>query len=262
MEDDRGEEPETQRADREVRRQRRRHGPTIGVAAAGPRDDNGYYQSLVDFAEEFSAENGFAPPIVSDSIGAEEAAQKPCRRPGPTGCRHHLRRRVRDRRTAAGPHRPGRAVRRHLLVLQLRCRLHRAPWSGSGHRLGCGHPLHRRCGNGSGPRRAGQHAVGVPRLLRPQLRAGGLQLATVFGMQSVDPSLTMEYVSTGRLPVRLRQCRQRHGGAGRSRGQRRPRWPTPTSGARSSPSASWPPRTAPPCFAAGPADVCSRDDGD
>ena len=26
---------------------------TIGVAAAGPRDDNGYYQSLVNFAEDF-----------------------------------------------------------------------------------------------------------------------------------------------------------------------------------------------------------------
>jgi hypothetical protein len=48
---------------------------TIGVAAAGPRDDNGYYQSLVDFAETFSADNGFAAPIVSDNIGAEEAAQ-------------------------------------------------------------------------------------------------------------------------------------------------------------------------------------------
>lgn len=48
---------------------------TIGVAAAGPRDDQGYYQSLVDFAEAFSAENGFAPPIVSDNIGAAEAAR-------------------------------------------------------------------------------------------------------------------------------------------------------------------------------------------
>ena len=48
---------------------------TIGVAAAGPRDDQGYYQALVDFAEEFSAGNGFAPPIVSDNIGAAEAAQ-------------------------------------------------------------------------------------------------------------------------------------------------------------------------------------------
>jgi basic membrane lipoprotein Med (substrate-binding protein (PBP1-ABC) superfamily) len=48
---------------------------TIGVAAAGPRDDNGYYQSLVDFAERFSEENGFAAPIVSDNIGSAEAAQ-------------------------------------------------------------------------------------------------------------------------------------------------------------------------------------------
>ena len=48
---------------------------TIGVAAAGPRDDQGYYQALVDFAEEFSANNGFAAPIVSDNIGAAEAAQ-------------------------------------------------------------------------------------------------------------------------------------------------------------------------------------------
>ncbi len=48
---------------------------TIGVAAAGPRDDNGYYQSLVNFAENYSAENGFAPPIVSDNIGPAEAAQ-------------------------------------------------------------------------------------------------------------------------------------------------------------------------------------------
>ena len=48
---------------------------TIGVAAAGPRDDNGYYQSLVNFAESYSAENGFAAPIVSDNIGPAEAAQ-------------------------------------------------------------------------------------------------------------------------------------------------------------------------------------------
>ena len=48
---------------------------TIGVAAAGPRDDNGYYQSVVNFAESFSAANGFAAPIVSDNIGPAEAAQ-------------------------------------------------------------------------------------------------------------------------------------------------------------------------------------------
>lgn len=48
---------------------------TIGVAAAGPRDDNGYYQSLVDFAEQFASENGLAAPIVSDNITAAQAAR-------------------------------------------------------------------------------------------------------------------------------------------------------------------------------------------
>ncbi len=48
---------------------------TIGVAAAGPRDDNGYYQSLVDFAEQFARENGLAAPIVSDNITAAQAAR-------------------------------------------------------------------------------------------------------------------------------------------------------------------------------------------
>lgn len=48
---------------------------TIGVAAAGPRDDNGYYQSLINFAEEFSEENGFAAPIVTDNIQSADAAQ-------------------------------------------------------------------------------------------------------------------------------------------------------------------------------------------
>lgn len=48
---------------------------TIGLAAAGPRDDNGYYQSLVNFVEQYSADNGFSPPIVSDNIGVADAAQ-------------------------------------------------------------------------------------------------------------------------------------------------------------------------------------------
>ncbi len=40
----------------------------LGVAAAGPRDDGGYYQALVDAATEISAENGWAEPIVIDNI--------------------------------------------------------------------------------------------------------------------------------------------------------------------------------------------------
>jgi basic membrane protein A and related proteins len=47
---------------------------TIGVAAAGPRDDGGYYQAVVAAAERISAERGFADPIVIDDIKAADAA--------------------------------------------------------------------------------------------------------------------------------------------------------------------------------------------
>ncbi len=47
---------------------------TIGVAAAGPRNDGAYYQAVVDFAEGYSAENGFNEPIVVDNIQAADAA--------------------------------------------------------------------------------------------------------------------------------------------------------------------------------------------
>lgn len=46
----------------------------IGVAAAGPRDDGGYYQALVDKVEEVSADNGFEDPIIVDNINSEDAA--------------------------------------------------------------------------------------------------------------------------------------------------------------------------------------------
>jgi basic membrane protein A and related proteins len=46
----------------------------FGIAAAGPRDDGGYYQALVDKATEISAEEGFEDPIVVDNITTENAA--------------------------------------------------------------------------------------------------------------------------------------------------------------------------------------------
>ena len=46
----------------------------IGIAAAGPRDDGGYYQAVVDAAESFSAENGFGDVIVVDNIQSADAA--------------------------------------------------------------------------------------------------------------------------------------------------------------------------------------------
>lgn len=46
----------------------------FGIAAAGPRDDGGYYQALVDKATEVSAAEGFEEPIVVDNITTEDAA--------------------------------------------------------------------------------------------------------------------------------------------------------------------------------------------
>ncbi|MFK8024222.1 MAG: BMP family protein [Ilumatobacter sp.] len=46
----------------------------IGIAAAGPRDDGGYYQAVVDAAEAFSVENGFGEVIVVDNIQSADAA--------------------------------------------------------------------------------------------------------------------------------------------------------------------------------------------
>jgi len=46
----------------------------IGIAAQGPRDDGGYYQGLVDQAEQISEENGFGEVIVVDEITFEQAA--------------------------------------------------------------------------------------------------------------------------------------------------------------------------------------------
>jgi basic membrane protein A len=46
----------------------------IGIAAAGPVDDGGYYQAVVDAAQQFAAEQGWAEPLVVDNIAAEAAA--------------------------------------------------------------------------------------------------------------------------------------------------------------------------------------------
>ncbi len=46
----------------------------FGIAAAGPRDDGGYYQALVDEAIAVSEENGYGDPIVVDNITTEDAA--------------------------------------------------------------------------------------------------------------------------------------------------------------------------------------------
>ena len=46
----------------------------IGVATAGPRDDGGYYQALVETVEELSNRPGFAPPIIVEEVEPANAA--------------------------------------------------------------------------------------------------------------------------------------------------------------------------------------------
>jgi basic membrane protein A len=46
----------------------------FGIAAAGPRDDGGYYQALVDASVAVSEANGYGEPIVVDNISTEDAA--------------------------------------------------------------------------------------------------------------------------------------------------------------------------------------------
>ena len=46
----------------------------FGVATAGPRDDGGYYQALVETVEAFAADNGFSTPIIVDNILVADAA--------------------------------------------------------------------------------------------------------------------------------------------------------------------------------------------
>lgn len=46
----------------------------MGVATPGPRDDGGYYEALVQGAEDVSEANGFEDPIIVDEIPVAEAA--------------------------------------------------------------------------------------------------------------------------------------------------------------------------------------------
>jgi basic membrane protein A len=46
----------------------------FGVATAGPRDDGGYYQALVEKVTDYSEQNGYEAPIIVDNIQAADAA--------------------------------------------------------------------------------------------------------------------------------------------------------------------------------------------
>ena len=168
---------------------------TIGVAAAGPRDDNGYYQSLINFAEEFSVENGFAAPVVTDNIGAEEAAQSMSDLAqqgvdiifvGASEIAEPL-----PDLTEAFPD----------VFWYCNCGAGFAELPGLAQATDWGAAIHYTAGVAMGQ-------VMVEQGSTQSVFLGCCELnfeieafeATLFGMQSVDPNLTMEYVSTGDFP--------------------------------------------------------------
>ena len=167
---------------------------TIGVAAAGPRDDNGYYQSLVNFAEDFSADNGFAPPIVSDNIGPAEAAQ----------AMSDLAQQGVDILMVG-------ASELQEPLAELTEQFPDIFWY-----CNCGAGFQELPGLAQATDRAAIHYTAGVAMAKRVAGAGQHEAvflgcceinfeveaynATVFGLQSVDPSFTMEYVGTGDFP--------------------------------------------------------------
>ncbi len=165
---------------------------TIGVAAMGPRDDNGYYQSLVDFVEQFSADNGFAPPIVSDNIGRAEA----------TAALSDLAQQGVDilmvgASEIAGPL-PDLTEQYPDIFWYCNCGVGFQELPGLAQATDWGAPIHYTAGvamAGILADHGGDNAVFLGCCdINFEREAYN---ATVFGLQSVDPNLTMDYVSTG-----------------------------------------------------------------
>ncbi|MCQ3813344.1 MAG: hypothetical protein KTU85_02850 [Acidimicrobiia bacterium] len=168
---------------------------TIGVAAAGPRDDNGYYQSLVKFAEEFSADNGFAPPIVADNIDAAGAAQAlaDLAQQGVdiimVGASE-----IAEPLTDLTEQYPN-------IFWYCNCGAGFAELPGLAQATDWGSPIHYTAGVAMGAilqEQGGNKAVFLGCCdINFEREAFA---ATVYGLRSVDPSFTMQYVSTGDFP--------------------------------------------------------------
>jgi basic membrane protein A len=228
---------------------------TIGVAAAGPRDDNGYYQSLVDFAESFSEENGFAPPIVSDNIGSAEAAQAMA----------DLAQQGVDiifvgASEIAEPL-PDLTEQFPDIFWYCNCGAGFQELPGLAQATDWGAAIHYTAG------------VAMGAVLQEQGGTQGVMIgccdlnfereafdATVLGMQSVDPSFTMEYVGSGDFQFDFDNA----GNATAALTNAIANGATlvyPYLGGALEPVAQLATEEGIPVFAAGPADVCSRDDG-
>ena len=228
---------------------------TIGVAAAGPRDDQGYYQSLVDFAEAFSAENGFAPPIVSDGIGAAEAAR----------AMSDLASQGVDvilvgASEIAEPL-PDLTEQYPDIFWYCNCGAGFPEIPGLAQATDWGAPIHYTAGVAMGAAmkdHGGDTAVflGCCDLNFEQEAYN----ATVAGLQSVDPSFTMEYVATGGFPFDFDNSANATAALTNAIAEGATLAYAYLGGALN-PVGQLATDEGIAVFAAGPADICSRDDG-
>ena len=228
---------------------------TIGVAAAGPRDDNGYYQSLVDFAEQFSDENGFAAPIVSDRIGAEEAAQ----------AMSDLAQQGVDIIFVGASEiaEPLADLTEEFpdIFWYCNCGAGFEELPGLAQATDWGAAIHYTAGVAMGQIMVEQGSTQAVFLgccdLNFEQEAYN---ATVYGMQSVDPNLTMEYVSTGDFPFDFDNSANATAALTAAAADGATLAYAYLGGALE-PVGQLATEEGLAVFAAGPADVCSRDDG-
>ncbi len=228
---------------------------TIGVAAAGPRDDQGYYQALVDFAEKFSADNGFAPPIVSDNIGAAEAAQ----------AMSDLASQGVDMILVGASEiaEPLADLTEQYsdIFWYCNCGAGFPEIPGLAQATDWGAPIHYTAGVAMGAvlaERGGDTAVFLGCCdLGFELEAYD---ATVAGLQSVDPSFTMEYVSTGDFPFDFNNAANATAALTNAIAEGATLAYAYLGGALN-PVGQLATEEGIAVFAAGAADICSRDDG-
>ena len=191
-----------------------------------PRDDGAYYQALVDAANEFSEENGFGDPIVVDNIQAADAATALANL-AQQGVDVDHRRRLRDRRAAARPDRASTPTSSGTATAAPASRRTRASprarttASEISYTAGYATGLLLQDSGRRQRRRSSAAATSASRSRRTWPSSSACRRST--------RRYTMTYVPDRRLPVRLRQHRQRHRGAadGAIDERRRRRLPVP-----------------------------------
>ncbi len=228
---------------------------TIGVAAAGPRDDGAYYQAVVDFAETYSAENGFNDPIVVDNIQAADAATE----------LSNLAQQDVDiifvgASEIAEPL-PDLTEQFSDIFWYCNCGAGFPETPGLAQAVDWGAAIHYTAGVAMGAvlqETGGTSAVFLGCCdLGFEKEAYG---ATVFGLESVDPSFTMEYVPTGDGPFDFDNTANATAALANAEAEGVTLVYAYLGGA-AEPVAQAATESGTAVFAAGPADVCTRDDG-